>query len=85
MKSCSACSLAKNLPGSEEQHIPQADKTRGWEDAGAAPPHLAGEVSALEMKCCDPSVAQEEGAPDVPVHLHKIMMEVTSSGLGKGP
>lgn len=85
MESCSACSLAKNLPGTAEQHIPQADKRRGWEDAGAALPHLAGEVSALEMKCCDPPVSQEEGAPDLPVPLHKIMMEVTSLGLGKQP
>lgn len=62
---------------------PRADKMRGWEDAGAALPHLAWEVSALEIKSCDPSVSQEEGAPDLPVSLHKILMEVTSSGLGK--
>lgn len=85
MESCSARSLAKNLPGREEQCTPRADKMRGWEDAGAALPQLAWEI-AFELKCCDPSVSQEEGAfsaPDLPVSLHKIMMEVTSSGLGK--
>lgn len=35
MESCSAYSLAKNLPGKEEQHALRADKMRGWEDAGA--------------------------------------------------